>query len=154
MNKYRIFLITIIMISIIMLMNCTPPGGQGAEGDSLWNVNGTNIYYTEGNVGIGTNNPTTALEVAGMVTIGAYTLPITDGTAGYVLKTDGSGSVTWEEDSGGAGADNLGNHTATVNIQMNGHWLSNDGGNEGVYVDASGNVGIGTSNPDGALLNV
>jgi len=30
------------------------------------------------------------------VTIGAYTLPATDGTAGQVLTTDGNGNVTWE----------------------------------------------------------
>ena len=40
--------------------------------------------------------------------------------------------------------DNLGNHIATQNIQLNNNWLSNDGGNEGVAVDNNGNVGIGT----------
>ena len=40
-------------------------------------------------------------------------------------------------------ADNLGNHLATQNIELNNHWLSNDGGNEGVYVDAAGRVGVG-----------
>ena len=36
---------------------------------------------------------------AGAVTIGAYTLPNTDGTNGYVLKTDGSGTLTWQTDN-------------------------------------------------------
>ena len=43
--------------------------------------------------------------------------------------------------------DNLGNHTATQNIKLNNHWLSGDGGNEGVFVNSAGNVGIGTSSP-------
>ncbi|MFH2095555.1 MAG: hypothetical protein ABIJ16_07625 [Bacteroidota bacterium] len=43
--------------------------------------------------------------------------------------------------------DNLGNHIATSNIQLNSHWLSGDGGNEGIYIDNNGNVGIGTSAP-------
>lgn len=44
--------------------------------------------------------------------------------------------------SGGASGDNLGNHTATQNIRLNGKWLSNDGGNEGIQIDNSGNVSI------------
>jgi hypothetical protein len=47
--------------------------------------------------------------------------------------------------------DNLGNHTATQNIRLNGFWLSGDGDNEGVYVDNTGNVGIGTSSPSERL---
>ena len=37
-------------------------------------------------------------------------------------------------------ADNLGNHTATQNIRLNGYWLSNDGGSEGISIDNTGNV--------------
>ena len=36
----------------------------------------------------------------GTVPIGAFALPVTDGSNGQVLKTDGSGAVTWENDSG------------------------------------------------------
>jgi hypothetical protein len=50
--------------------------------------------------------------------------------------------------------DNLGNHTATQNIKLNGYYLSNDGGNEGVYVDADGDVGIGTNSPGNNRLKV
>ena len=50
-------------------------------------------------------------------------------------------------------ADNLGNHTATDNIRLNGYYLSNDGGAEGIRVDNSGNVGIGTNTPT-ARLNI
>ncbi|GEM_PF-4810624 len=58
-----------------------------------------------------------------------------------------SGSWTCSADVGGGAGDNLGNHTATQNIQLGSYWLSGDGGNEGVYVNASGDVGIGTNNP-------
>lgn len=43
------------------------------------------------------------------------------------------------------GLSDLADHTANQNIRLNGFWLSNDGGNEGVFVDAAGNVGIGTT---------
>lgn len=43
--------------------------------------------------------------------------------------------------------DNMGNHLATLNIGLNGNWLSGDGGNEGLYVDNDGKVGIGTNSP-------
>ena len=48
-------------------------------------------------------------------------------------------------------ADNLGNHIANSNIQLNGNYLSNDGGNEGIRVDNSGNVGINNASPTQAL---
>ncbi len=54
---------------------------------------------------------------------------------------------SWENLGALSLADNLGNHTATQNLILGSYYLSGDGGNEGVYVDASGNVGIGTTNP-------
>ena len=44
-----------------------------------------------------------------------------------------------------------GNLTMGGNIVMDGNWLSGDGGNEGVYVDDLGNVGIGTPAPQTKL---
>jgi hypothetical protein len=44
-------------------------------------------------------------------------------------------------------------HIASTNIQLNNNFLSNDGGNEGIRIDNSGNVGIGTSTPS-VLLDV
>lgn len=46
-------------------------------------------------------------------------------------------------DETGTGADNLGNHIATQNIQLSGNYLSNDGDNEGIQVDNAGLVNIG-----------
>lgn len=38
--------------------------------------------------------------------------------------------------------DNLGNHTATTTLNLDGNYLSGDGDAEGIYVNADGNVGI------------
>ncbi len=46
---------------------------------------------------------------------------------------------------GGGGTDNMGDHSATQNIILGSHWLSGDGNNEGLSIDSSGNVGIGTA---------
>lgn len=44
---------------------CSIFNGEGGA-SSLWLVNGSNIYYSAGNVGVGTNNPTSKLDVAGL----------------------------------------------------------------------------------------
>ena len=40
---------------------------QGIAGDTRWSLNNNDIYYTLGNVGIGTQNPTATLDVNGNV---------------------------------------------------------------------------------------
>lgn len=69
----------------------------------------------------------------------------TNGTKGFKYY---NGTV-WTE-FGGA-ADNFGDHTATANIRLDDHWLSNDGGNEGIRITDDGNVGIGVSIPSERL---
>ena len=60
-----------------------------------------------------------------------YSFPTVDGTANQVLQTDGSGTISWSDKG------NFSN-----NIQLNGNYLSNDGDNEGITIDNSGNVTI------------
>ncbi|MCP4120804.1 MAG: hypothetical protein GY751_03545 [Bacteroidetes bacterium] len=50
--------------------------------------------------------------------------------------------------------DNLGDHEATENIHLNGNWLSNDGGNEGLLISNNGKVGIGVSDTPESPLHV
>ncbi len=51
------------------------------------------------------------------------------------------------------GSDNMGDHKATSNINLNGKYLSGDGDNEGVFVNSTGLVGINTNNPEFSLYN-
>ena len=76
-----------------------------------------------------------------------YTFPVLDGLANQVLRTDGTGNVTWQS----ASTDNLGNHIMTQNLETTGNWISNDGDNEGIFVKNDGNIGIGNSNPSEML---
>ena len=76
---------------------------------------------SSGNVGIGTTSPVYKLDVYGnfrvdgTLKIGAYTLPSTDGTANYILKTDGSGVLTWQADN-----DTNTTYTGGTNLTLNG----------------------------------
>jgi hypothetical protein len=89
-----------------------------------------------GEVGIGTSSPTEQLEVVGNIfindtssslKINDYTLPAADGNTGQVLKTDGSGNVTWQNDT-------------DTNTSIWSEKASN------AYY-STGNVGIGTDSP-------
>ncbi|MEK6554541.1 MAG: hypothetical protein AABZ31_04825, partial [Bdellovibrionota bacterium] len=77
----------------------------------------------------------------------ALTLPNDDGTPNQVLQTDGSGSLSWVTPAGSGDFKADGSVPMTGNLKLNGQWLSNDGGNEGLRVDNSGNIGIGVGSP-------
>ena len=108
--------------------------GEYNQGMTFFDAN--KFQFMNANVGIGTLTPGERLEVAGVIksSSGGFKFP--------------DGSVQTTAASGGGTGDNLGNHTATQNVKLNGHWLSGDGGDEGVFVNSSGNVGIGTSSPE------
>ena len=55
---------------------------------------------------------------------------------------------------GSGSSDNLGDHTATQAINLNGNFLSGDGDNEGIYIDTDGGVGIGIPYADRADVEI
>lgn len=102
------------------------------------------VVRSSGNVGIGTTIPDKTLHIVG-------NLKIQDGTQshGFVLTTDAWGNASWQAPVGTS--DNLGNHIANQNLSLGTHWLSGDGDGEGISIDSSGNVGIGTTAPNHTL---
>ncbi len=82
-----------------------------------------------------------------------YTFPLTAGTNGQVLATDGSGNVNWSN----LISDNLGNHTATMDLNMAGHGITSGGLIQGSDIEIDGTtlgvdpvnnrVGIGLAAP-------
>jgi len=88
-----------------------------------------------GNVGIGTTAPAATLDVSG-------TIKISGGSAGSgkVLTSDVSGNASWQAPTG----DNLGNHTATQNINLGNYKLVGQGGSEGITISSAGNIRLGS----------
>jgi hypothetical protein len=129
------------------------------------NINGTMLAINTANTFIGDLfnaqiGGTSRFKVSytGAVSIGnSYTLPITDGTANQVLKTDGAGSVSWSDSVISSAQYNIGyyasagtaltgsstftNNTSTGVVSI-GHTTSSTGFSTGALV-VSGGVGIG-----------
>jgi len=45
--------------------------GGGSGGSSLWEQNGNDIYYSDGNVGVGTDTPESKMNIIGDVNLGS-----------------------------------------------------------------------------------
>ncbi|MBN3034503.1 MAG: hypothetical protein JW861_02890 [Bacteroidales bacterium] len=117
-----------------------------ADHVSVWELNDTtqNIHYNNGNVGINTDNPTQWLDVNGEARIRTI---YNNNTYDDVLVRNPDG-VIYRRDAYTL-ADNLGNHTATQNINLNGNLLTGDGGidiniasGDGIYIDSTVNKGV------------
>ncbi|MCB0575294.1 MAG: hypothetical protein KDC61_12100, partial [Saprospiraceae bacterium] len=127
----------------------------GISDNQTLNLSGLTLSIENGNsvnlAGIDTDDQTlslnsTTLSIEGGNSVNLAGINTDDQTlslSGTTLSIENGNSVNLSS----LGADNLGNHTATQNINLNGHYLSGNGGNKGVFIASNGNVGIGTTTP-------
>jgi hypothetical protein len=117
---------------------------QNALFGNQWNVNGTKISYSLGNVGIGVEDPLYKLDVAGTLHTASYIQ--SDGFIGiggypnYKLNIyDGSVAITNSTDAK--------TWTYNYNATNNGLQFNEDGSSPRLNIENGGNVGIGIVNP-------
>jgi len=71
--------------------------------EGLWSLNGSDVYYNGGNVGIGTSTPNYKLDINGKIGIDGqqtvYNADAEDGITGTIYIGDGGGSLTHTVDS-------------------------------------------------------
>ena len=110
----------------------------------------------QGDIRLGDADSTHYVGFKAPATVGTslvWTLPATDGTAGYYLKTDGSGNLGWSLDNSGVSLSGSTNNTiATVtganalqgeaNLTFDGNYLTQntDADQEGILIRSTGNT--------------
>jgi hypothetical protein len=110
--------------------------------------NNSKLFWDNTNfrLGVGTVTPAQSLDVVGGAKISGLA-----GTGNRMVVTDATGNLTSQAIPATTVADNLGNHTATQNIALNGFALTNNGTGGGITVNNTGGVGIGTTTPQTKL---
>ncbi|XLQ20013.1 MAG: tail fiber protein [Candidatus Moraniibacteriota bacterium] len=71
-------------------------GDQPTTGLGMWTQNGSDIYYTSGNVGIGTNTPQEALDVDGAIRLGSTTNTIAGNIRWTGTDFEGYNGTQWK----------------------------------------------------------
>lgn len=111
------------------------------------NIERVRIDY-EGNVGIGTDNPSRKLEVYD-ASSNVYIELNTDNINGYAGLEIGNDAQYWT-----TGVDSLDRYVVNNGVQFSGNdsiVVEAEGPDSQLYLDSSGNVGIGTSTPGSAI---
>ena len=112
----------------------TISGGNTVNLNSLQDGDNQTLTYGNGSLSITGGN---SVNISGVNTDN-QTLNFNSSTNTLTI----SGSSSSVDLSSLATGDNLGNHSANVNLKLNGNYISNDGGNEGVRVENDGDVTV------------
>lgn len=152
--------------------NLTVSGTIIGNGSGLTNVFGTNVIssalkttiqngspntlvVTNGNVGIGTTNPTYPFMVVGSVgTIGLQGTSATEYTGANMLNSSGALAASFQYWNSSAGFDGIPGNSLVIGTRLASApliFITGAGLNERMRIDSSGNVGIGTTTPSAQL---
>ncbi|MFA4871792.1 MAG: hypothetical protein WC610_01910 [Patescibacteria group bacterium] len=107
-------------------------------GQSQWITSGSNIYYNNGNVGIGTNNPTGLLQLNGGNTVSRFNQGTNDT---FLTMNDSVGTALLGSTAG----------IPFVGSQSNTDFTIRTNNSEKVRITTAGNVGIGTASPNNTI---
>lgn len=110
--------------------------------DNLGNHTATQNLNLANNKLVG-NNGTNGITIAND---GTTTINNLAGSGNRMVIADNNGTLSTQTIPV---ADNLGNHTASQNLNLNNNWISNNGTANGIKVDNDGNVGINLNAPQG-----
>jgi len=107
------------------------PAGSGGSVGGLWEANGDDVYYSLGNVGVGTSDPSQKL------TISDVSAPV------YISQNRGNVSSLVGPDGadGGLYIGTTSDHEVRLHTS----------GERRLTIDTAGNVGVGTDDPKGIL---
>lgn len=125
----------------------------GGGGSSQWTTTGSNIYYNTGNIGIGTTNPLSNLQI-GSQTSGASATPTTLSLGGTYSNAAGANfKLKLYDDSASGNTYGIGVSAGSMDFGVSPtagyNWYS--GGAHKMALTGSGNVGIGTNAPTSKL---
>jgi hypothetical protein len=127
----------------------------GGGGESFWTQSGSDIYYTDGNVGIGTASPRTRLEIQN--TKNTPTLIIYAPSIAGDSAFSGYSSIAFTGTNSGVTTNSEIRSYSNLNFQHGSRLTfltsNNAGGGviERMRIDEGGNVGMGTVSPAFAL---
>ncbi len=124
------------------------------------------IFWMSSHAQVGINDSGAAPDASAMLDISAtdkgLLIPRMDSTDMVNIASPAEGLLVYARDKHQfyfydgsewvvASGDNLGNHKAEQNLEMRGHWISNDGDDNGIFIAADEKVGIGRDDPKNPL---
>ncbi|MET1260677.1 fibronectin type III domain-containing protein [Flagellimonas sp. DF-77] len=123
-------------------------GGGGSSGSSLWTEASNDIYYSSGNVGVGTSNPASKLEVFDNNATLARFSGGHSGIQGIQVERQSGDHIRLVTSYTGFGGGL--ESSSKLRFAVSGNTLNSPS----MVLDQSGNLGIGTQNIDGWKLAV